>query len=318
MKMNRNTKIVILAVALIIIIILTFSVFEFYGTTILKQGKATVVESNFTFSNPAAIRFFQNLSTPTGLLREYVNSNTIYLSDDQQLDYAALMKLGDVSLADKINSTMQVVLGGRYGAFSSTECSYGNWNGVDVVLGMYMQIPCDQNFTWNTHSGFVVPAGSSNRNLPNSTGYVVEETLWGGQMGSDYTQYADLDLYYCLNQLHYGNYVDAVKAFENVNSMWDGHGFADMAYQTSSPKEYTSYKLALDLIAFKALMNNSYTEGSIVSYTSAINQVQTVMSKLQGSDGGVITNYEIVNGQPVVPAGTFENGETTSLFVLAE
>ena len=32
----------------------------------------------------------------------------------------------------------------------------------------------------------------------------------------------------------------------------------------------------------------------------------------------MVTNYEILNGQIVVPLGTYENGETTSLFVLAE
>ena len=97
---------------------------------------------------------------------------------------------------------------------------------------------------------------------------------------------------------------------------WDGRGFADRAFQASN--EYTSFKLALDLIAFKALMNNSQTEGSVVGYNPTLNQVQSVMSKLQGSDGGVFTNYLITNGQVVVPSNTYRNGETTSLFVLAE
>jgi hypothetical protein len=42
------------------------------------------------------------------------------------------------------------------------------------------------------------------------------------------------------------------------------------------------------------------------------------MSKLQGSGGGVITNYTFSGGQLVIPPDTYENGETTSLFVLAE
>ena len=59
----------------------------------------------------------------------------------------------------------------------------------------------------------------------------------------------------------------------------------DQAFQ-NSPNGYTSYKLALDLIAFKALMNNSHTEGSALSYSSTIMEVQSIMSKLQGSEGG--------------------------------
>ncbi len=65
-------------------------------------------------------------------------------------------------------------------------------------------------------------------------------------------------------------------------------------------------------------MNNSHTEGAVVSYTSTMNQVQTVMSELQRNDGGVLTNYLIVNEAIQIPPNTFENGETTSLFVLAE
>lgn len=44
-----------------------------------------------------------------------------------------------------------------------------------------------------------------------------------------------------------------------------------------------------------------------------------MMSRLQEKDGSVITNYEIpYNGEPYAVADTYENGETTSLFVLAE
>lgn len=314
-KFTRKRKLVILTVALIVMIIGAFTTFNF-SSFYLRQGRPVSVKSDFTFENQTAINFYQSLNTPSGLLKEYPNSSTIYLSDDQQLDHAALVKLGNVSLADRIDSTMQVALGGLYGDFNSSQCSYGNWNGVDVVLGEYMETPCDTKFMWNTHSGFDVLASSVV--IPNSTGYTVKETLWGGQMGSDYVHYADLDLYYCLNQLHYGDYVNAVKAFENVNKMWNGNGFADAPYQNSSPQEYTSYKLALDLIAFKALMNDSHTEGSVVSYNSTINQVQGMMSKLQFSDGGVISNYQILNGTIQIPLNTYENGETTSLFVLAE
>ncbi len=281
----------------------------------LNEGQATAVKSSFSFSDRNATAFFESLSTPSGLLRVYPGSNTIYLSDDQQLDQAALTKLGDISLAGKINATMEAVLGGLYGGFNTTSCSYGYWNGVDVVLGAYMPVPC-QGSEWNMYSGKDVSLGQNYSPLPNNGGFVVKETEWGGPMGSGYTQYADLELYYCINLLHYGDYADAVAAFQHANSFWNGQGFADQAYNQS--EGYTSYKLALDLIAFKALMNNSHTEASVVSYNSTLNQVQGIMSQLQGSEGGVITNYLFVNGQVVIPPNTYENGETTSLFVLAE
>jgi hypothetical protein len=82
--------------------------------------------------------------------------------------------------------------------------------------------------------------------------------------------------------------------------------------------EYDSYKLALDLIVFKALMGDRHTEASVVSDNSTLNQVQGMMSKLQDGDGGVLTNYKFVGGRLVIPPNTYENGETTSQFVLAE
>jgi hypothetical protein len=323
MKVTRRLAILI-TVMIVIGVILGAVLIQMSSNNVLKkgqatnapkQGQATVVHSDFSFNNQKALNFFQNLSTPTGLLMEYPNSHTIYLSDDQQLDYAALTTLNDSSLAIEISSALQVSLGGLYGSFNPSNCYYGNWNGVDVVLGMYMQIPCSGE--WNLYSGFDEPV-SPNTNVPNSSGYKVDETVWGGQMGNDYTQYVDLELYYAINQLHYGNCLDAVYAFEHANSFWNGQGFADQAYQ-SSPNGYTSYKLALDVMAFRLLMNNSNTEGSVASYTSTINQVQTVMSALQGKDGGVPTNYlSVVNGNATISAGTYENGESTSLFVLAE
>lgn len=200
-----------------------------------------------------------------------------------------------------------------YGSYNASTCTFGYWNGVEVVLGAYFPIPCGGS-SWNLLSGN--QSSVSNLTLANSTGYILLATPWIGSVGSDYVSYTDLDLYYSLNELHYGDYFNAVSAFEKANSYWNGQGFADEAYNHSG--EYNSYKLALDLIAFKALMNDSHTEASIASYSSTLGQVQSVMSKLQGVDGGVLTNYQFINGQLVIPRNTYENGETTSLFVLAE
>lgn len=203
--------------------------------------------------------------------------------------------------------------GGLYGGYNTSTCTFGYWNGIDVVTGAYFPIPCGRS-SWNLLSGN--QSSVSSLGLANSSGYVLLATTWTSPIGNDYTSYSDLSLCYSLNQLHFGDYASAVNAFEKANSYWNGQGFADKAYSHSG--EYDSYKLALDLIVFKALMNDSRTEASVVSYNSTLNQVQGMMSELQGSDGGVMTDYQLVNGQLVIPPDTFENGETTSLFVLAE
>lgn len=306
---DRKAILAILVSAVVLVIIVAAVV----SVVVNPGGRPVKVRSTFTFDNEAAVRFYNTLRTRTGLLSVIPDSSTIYVADDQQLDYAALSKLGDSSLADGMNETMLKSYGGLYGSYDPASCTLGYWNGADVAAGAYLPIPCGGT-SWNLLSGnqSIVP----NSTLANSTGYTLLATLWTGSVGSDYVSYADLDLYYCLNQLHYGDYSSAVNAFMKANSYWNGQGFADKAYNRSG--EYDSYKLALDLIAFRALMNDPHTEGSVASYNSTLNQVQGIMSKLQGIDGGVFTDYQFVSAQLVIPNNTYENGETTSLFVLAE
>lgn len=312
--MNTILKIVIV---LVIVIFLISTVLGAYILSHQIEQTSTSLSTknafNFSFSDSAALSFLENLSTPSGLLETFPSSQVIYLSDDQQLDYAAILKLGDVSGAELINSTMQAY-GGLFGNFSDSKCILGNWNGVDVVIGKFVPIPC-MSLRWNLFSGHDISANSSK--LPNSSGYQISQTLWNGSMGSDYVQYADLEVYYCLNELQFRNYSEAIGAFQTANSYWDGNGFADVVYKDNTSNGYASYKLALDLIAFDALMNNPQTESAVVSYASILGQVQSVMSKLQSTNGGVTTNYQVMNGQILIPRDTYENGETTSLFVLA-
>lgn len=306
---RRKTGLAILASAVVLVIIVAVEI----RMVARPGGQPVKIGSTFSFDNQTAIDFYDTLRTKTGLLSVVPNSSVIYVADDQQLDYAALSKLGEQPLANGIDQAMLRSYGGLYDAYDPSTCALGLWNGVDIVVGEYFPVPCN-GMSWNLLSGN--QSSVSGLALANSTGYTLLATSWTSSVGSGYVSYTDLDLYYCLNELHYGDYANAVSAFVKANSYWNGQGFADAAHTHSG--EYDSYKLALDLIAFKALMDNPHTEASVTSYNSTLNQVQSVMSKLQGSDGGVITNYLIMNDQVTIPPNTFENGETTSLFALAE
>jgi hypothetical protein len=252
------------------------------------------VSSAFSFNNTNARQFLESLDTPLGLLETYKGSHQIYIADDQALDYAALNKLGNQSLAQNISLSAKSYFG-----------LYAYWNAIFVILNHF---PSNWNFSF-----------PKNYSLGTSGNFSISVTRFT-QNGThnDYVNYTDLLLYYSLDMLHAGQYNIAVDSFANANKYWNGYGFLDEPYNLSSVKEYTSYKLAVDLIVYKALMANSNTESQTVIYNSTLAQVQNIMSKLQGSDGGVITNYQIVNGVIQIPRNTFENGETTSLFVLAE
>ena len=257
---------------------------------------SSIIKSNFKFNSSAALIFFQNLETPTGMLETFNGSKTIYLADDQALDYAAILKLNDTSLASKVNSSIA-----SYGGL------YHYWNAVFTLLG---DNPSN-GWNWNQSRDFSFP-----KTVDNYTISYTDFNQSGVSLGQ-YEQYADRALYYSYYCLNTGSYGSAIAAFENANSYFNGYGFADKAYNSSN--QYDSYKLAVDLMVYKALMANQNTEFMISSYSSTISQVQNIMSELQGSDGGVLANYEITSSGLLTHTQTnYENGEATSLFVLAE
>lgn len=125
------------------------------------------------------------------------------------------------------------------------------------------------------------------------------------------SHYADLEMYYAAYNMQVKNYATAEDAFISANSLWNGLGFVDKAYTST----YASYKLALDLIVWEMMDNTNQTKQFATQYTPVLNQVASIFLALQGSDGGVYTDYVVTNG--LVQHAGQENGETTSLFILA-
>jgi hypothetical protein len=281
------------------------SVFPFYLTDLTKyyatkfEG-ALAKPENFTFQGVSfdykdALNFYASeLNTSLGLMSTTPKGTTIYLSDDQALDYNALLKLYNetgnstaLSLADQIKSSIQ-----RYGGL------YGHWNGVFVLFGHYPT-------PWNFSSGNDITIGTSGV-------YTIRSTIFNGVIGPVSTShYADLEMYYAMYNMQVKNYAAAEDAFISTNSLWNGLGIADKAYTTT----YASYKLALDLVVWEMMENTTQTKQFATQYTPVLSQVASIFSALQGSDGGVYTDYVVTNG--LVQHAGQENGETTSLFVLA-
>lgn len=281
------------------------SVSPFYLTDLTKYYAAKfegapAEPANFTFQGVSfdykdALNFYSSeLNTSLGLMSTTPKGTTIYLSDDQALDYNALLKLYSetgnstaLSLADQIKASMQ-----SYGGL------YRYWNAVFVLFGDYPT-------PWNFSSGTDITIGTSGR-------YTINSTIFNVMMGpANSSHYADLEMYYAMYNMQVKNYTAAEGAFVNANSLWNGFGFADNAHSTS----YDSYKLALDLIVWEMMENTAQTEQFAAQYTPVLDHVALTFSALQGSDGGVYTNYVVANGS-VQHTGQ-ENGETTSLSVLA-
>jgi len=265
-------------------------------------GPHQTAAMNFSFNASLALNFYKESRTPLGLVALYPGSNTIYLSDDQALDYYALLDIYNstgnpiaTELASEINSTMNSHWGGLF--------KY--WNPVFYILQ-------NRSF-WMDENG--VNNLLSTVQDPNGTSYFVNTTVFSPDPNFNFSSYADLELYYCIWNLHVGNYSAAESTFHLANSYWDGYGFNDGAF---SKGEYTSYKLAVDLIAWKMLESNQSTRTFADEYLNQIHDVTSIMSKLQSSNGGVWTNYFMQpDGSISFGPGITQNGETTSLFAIA-
>jgi hypothetical protein len=271
-----------------------------YVTTTTNQTSASYI---YQFNVAAAVGFYENLSTPVGLFTDYPGSHTIWFADDQALDYYALLKAYDtthndtaLTLAQQVNDSVS-----KWGGF------FRFYNLVFVVIGQY---PPDDE---------VMCANAQPDKVGSSQGYTINATVFSSCPGFQYSLFADHLAYHVISDLHSGNPTKAESDFSELNSTWDGYGLRDQPFEQDPTHTYQSYKLADYIIAWKSLADNPATAQFAQKYLATVQSVEAVMSKLQSSTGGVWTGYRVTDGQVVYGNGiSLTNGETTSLFVLAE
>jgi hypothetical protein len=295
----RRPKKLLIAVLMIVLI----SVAALVGILVLfaHPKPKPIGTSNLSYSK--ALDFYLSLNTSTGLLREYSGATTIYLSDDQALDYYALRyvysKTGNISsveLANQINSSSIRNFGGMLQYWNPTFEIFGDYpNNSTVQSGNDVFIRTDE-------------------------GYNISVTEFSPDRSFNYSQYADQLALRVLLNLHFDNNTGAESSFRTLNSMWNGNGLNDSAFQKGGEAGiYQSYKLALYIIAWKALEDNSATASFVTQYDGIAGNVTLIMSELQSPNtGGVWTGYKFSSENIVFgPGVSLQNGETTSLFVLA-
>ncbi|QXJ30906.1 hypothetical protein [Saccharolobus shibatae] len=282
---------------LIVLIVLLVGVIAFlYYRVENHQETCEQQKVYFSFNLEKALNFYESLNTSLGLLREYPGSHTIWLADDQALDYNALMLIYNITHNVTAKTLAQQILFAikPYGGL------YKYYNSVFEIFGIYPNTIIPQ-------SGVIITIG----NIDN---YTLNATLFNHTI-SNYYDYADLLAYRVLLWLHLGNYSGAEENFISLVKMWNGIGFNDSAYYNDT---YQSYKLALFLIVWRALELNPHTCLLAIKYVNMAREVSGMMSLLQSSQGGVWTSYKYVNGK--IEYGyniSSMNGETTSLFVIA-
>jgi hypothetical protein len=258
----------------------------------------------FTFSIEKALQFYLSLKTPLGLEREYPQSTTVWLADDQALDYYALQKIYNVTG----NSTALAASDEINGSARGWGGLYAYWNPAFEAFGCY---PTDADVLW----GRDVTVNKSVQ------GFAVKATEFSWDPVYPYPLFADQLAYRTLLYLHLGDYRAAEGEFALLSGMWavsGGQGFADLALWQQGGL-YQSYKLALYVIAWNQLEDNPATQSFASGYASIVGGVLQLMANLQSSGGGVWTGYRFSDGKMVYGDNvTAANGETTSLFILAD
>ncbi|MHB2035857.1 MAG: hypothetical protein ACYCPW_03830 [Nitrososphaerales archaeon] len=307
-NLNRRNWLIVSGTILLIVILSAFSaIVSYHGSTTSVNSNSTsqsLYEPSFLFNEARALEFYQKLVVnSSGLLQTFPGSYVIYLADDQALDCYALQQIFNSTGNSLASSEAQGIIS----SMSSWGGLYNYWNPIFVTVGDYSE-------SWVWSNGVDQQISST---VSDGKNYTIMATVFSPNPNFDYYNYSDQEFYYALWSLHAGNYTSAETAFEAANHFWKGYGFADQAFSASNGI-YTSYKLALDLIVWKSLESNLNTANFATSYVPEMKNVTSIMSGLQGADGGVLTNYAVSRGVVVANASiSLENGETTSLFTLA-
>jgi len=270
----------------------------------LLEGTPAPSRVWFTFDIYKALQFYLALRTPLGLEAEYPQSKTVWIADDQALDYYALQKIYNITgnstalaAATEINESAR-----NWGGL------YAYWNPAFEAFGCY---PASSDVLWGTD---VTIKGSVD-------GYAVRATEFSSDPLYPISLFADQLAYRTLLYLHLGDYFIAEGMFASLSGMWTvsgGQGFTDLALWQQGGL-YQSYKLALYVIVWNQLEDNPATQQFAAGYSSIVMKVLQLMANLQSSGGGVWTGYRFSGGKMVYGGNlTAANGETTSLFILAD
>ena len=132
---------------------------------------------------------------------------------------------------------------------------------------------------------------------------------------TDYYRYANLIVYKALLSLHQGDREGALRELGKLEELWDGVGFADAYHQETG--EYEAYKVALAVIAYRALG----LQGNVDEYTvklMSINPYTTLYTNSMGEgdlnlETALITLLALYSTLP----NTFTQKLTLAIIIIA-
>jgi hypothetical protein len=212
-----------------------------------------------------------------------VETNTIWLTNDNLLAYAVLLELNN-PMATTLKQSLD-----QYGI---------SGNGlVEVALNKTIE-----------------PIRASNHyDIATIGQYTIKNDARDGGVMYDFNEYADLCFWWCQNLLLKNDINGAISNFNQGMSMWNGIGFVDKPFNG----EYQTYKVGLALWIAERI--NYTTNGNLYQRTSfnetTYSEMQNIIWSLQDpANGGIHTGYTSTSG--TISSNTDTNVETTSICLL--
>jgi hypothetical protein len=176
---------------------------------------------------------YVELTPSYGCVREspVVENSTCYTSTNLLAEYVLRNLCNNKVLADKVRAFLNTYPADFYDYYQ-------------ILFSKQFSLP----FTTVEHV-----------NVATINGITIKHVKRTDKVMYDYDQYANLVALKALYHVMHGQSENAVAELSKLNSLFDGRGFKDKAYQAS--QIYETYKLALAVIAYKSLGKTSEAEG---------------------------------------------------------
>ena len=252
------------------------------------------------------IAYFAHSYDPTtGLIPETPGGTTFWLYSD---NYLAVLAVSRYDPGNQSTSSFASALDAALGGYVATLPPTLAQNQYTALNSTVASFGCSSTYGLSWSQGTQPVSGNGSARLMT--------TANGQDQACASKNYADLLLLQAIYQHRLGNSGQALNLYHQAESDFDGHGFADLAYNSANSTSYhvyQTYKVALYVYA-------TYCLGQQASTSALIPATSTLLYLQSNSTGGFITGYTLnltaLNAPPVT-AGHGVNTETTALAALA-
>lgn len=279
-------------VVLVVIVVIAISALDLSTFTTPKTPTQAALDRTVAY-------FVRSYNFTVGLVPGTPAANTFWIYSD---NYLASLALQRYDPSNQSTSSFALAISEASGSYKATLSANDLLSQYTALNSTSASFSCAQTYTvsWASLPGNVQQGGGS---------AMVETTANNGASSCGSLNYVDTILLQAIYHHVNGNGAAATSDLRKAASLFDGAGFADLAYTNSSSTSkgvYQTYKLALYVIASECV--------GAASTDTTLPTVEGLLTHLQdNSTGGFYSGYT----SPGNHGSTSVNTETTALGALA-